>query len=229
MDECLNQIVSDADSVQSVHVKVSLNEESGSYQLLQELEYETTEEVIGLLRSPLIRGGYYRAEDGQLYSWNPMKDVSYDDEVEIKSGRLSLSFLRPRVENERFLDGTYVLPRTAREVIESELGEEVVMVATPDLVRYGKGWKRCWNVWFVKPDLGEGLHKMEKVSCTIYDIALLFECEQIFDIDMKKRHPTWTSVNHLAEVKIPDELVHRSRMGLHLEIRALRQRDRSSS
>jgi len=230
VDECLKQIVNDADPVQSVHVKVSLNEDSGSYlvhlmglneQLLQELEYETTEEVIGLLRSPLTRDSGYQAEDGQLYSWNPMKDVSYDDEVEIANGRLSLTFLRPRVENKQFLDGTYVLPRTAREVIESELGEEVVMVATPDLVRYRKGWKRCWNVWFVKPDLGEGLRSME-------DIALLFECEQIIDVDMKKRHPTWTSVNHLAEVKIPDELLHRSRMGLHLAIRARGERDSKS-
>ncbi|MHA1423954.1 MAG: hypothetical protein ACTSUZ_10300 [Candidatus Thorarchaeota archaeon] len=237
VDECLKQIVSDADSVQSVHVKVSLNEESGSYlvhlvglneELLEELEYETTEEVISFLRSPLTRGGYYQAESGQLYSWNPMKNVLYDDEVEIKSGRLSLTFLRPRVENERFLDGTYVLPRTAKEVIESELGEKVDMVATPDLVKYRKGWKRCWNVWFTKMGLGERLRSMEQISCTIYDIALLFECEQIIDVDMKKRHPTWTSVNHLAEVKIPDELLRRSRMGLHLEVSALSKRDRLS-
>ena len=25
---------------------------------------------------------------------------------------------------------------------------------------------------------------------------------------MKIRHPTWTSVNHLAEVEIPEELIH---------------------
>ena len=54
-----------------------------------------------------------------------------------------------------------------------------------------------------------------------YDITLIFECEQIFNIDMKKHHPTRLSVNHLSEVKIPDGLIHRSRMGLHLVIRAL--------
>ncbi len=63
--------------------------------------------------------------------------------------------------------------------------------------------------------------------CTIYDIALLFECEQIIDVDMKRCHPTWTAVNHLAEVKIPDGLFHRSRMGSHLEIRALVEKDMS--
>ncbi len=167
----------------------------------------------------MTRGGYYQAEEGGQYSWNPLKDVLYDA-VETTNGWLSLTFLRPRVENERFLKGMYVLLRTAREVIESELGEVVVMLATPDLIQYRKGEKRCWNVWFIKPDsnLGDGLRSMEKITCTIYDIALLFECEQIFDVDMKKRHPTWTSVNHLAEVKIPDELLRRSRMGLHLEI-----------
>ncbi len=176
----------------------------------------------------MTKRGYYQAEEGGQYSWNPLKDVSYE-EVEITNGRLSLTFLRPRVENARFLNGMYVLPRTAREVIESELGEEVVMVATPDLIRYRKGWKRCWNVLFVRPGLGEGLCQMEYVVCTIYDIALLFECEQIMDVGLKKRYPTWTSVNHLAEVVLPDELIQRSRMGMHLEIRSLRERERSSS
>ncbi len=233
VDECLKQIVSDAEPVQSVSVNVSINEESGSYlihlvgrneELLEELEFETTEAVIGFLRSPMTRGDYYQTEDGRLYSWNPLNDVYYDDEVETTNGLLSMTFLRPRVDNERFLNGTYVLPRTAREVIESELGEEVVMVATPDLVRYRKGWKRCWNVWFNKIDLGEGMRSMEQVSCTIYDIALLFECVQIIDVDMKKRHPTWTSVNYRAEVEIPDEL-NRSRMGQHLELRDLAKKD----
>ncbi len=232
VDECLKQIVGDAEQVQSVSVKVSLNEESGLYlihlmgqneELLEELEYGTTEEVIGVLRSPMTRGDYYQAEDGRLYSWDPLKDISYE-EVETTNGRLSLTFLRPRVENEGFLNGTYVLPRTAREVIESELGEEVVMVATPDRVRYRKGWKRCWNVWFNKSDLGEGMRRMEHVVCTIYDIALLFECVQIFDVDMKRRHPTWTSINHRDEVEIPDEL-NRSRMGQNLELRDLAKKD----
>jgi len=233
VDKCLRQIVGDVGSVQSVHINVTINEESGSYlvqlmgqneELMEELEYGTTEEVIGVLRSPMTKRGYYQAEDGGQYSWNPLKDVSYD-EVEIANGRLSLTFLRPRVENTRFLNGMYVLPRTAREVIESELGEGVVMVVTPDLVRYKKGAKQCWNVLFTNTNVGEGLRQMEYVVCTIYDIALLFECEQIFNVDMKKRHPTWTSVNHLAKVKIPDELMNRSRMGSHLEIRALGDRD----
>ncbi len=58
-----------------------------------------------------------------------------------------------------------------------------------------------------------------------YDVVQLFECEQMFDVDMKKRHPTWTSGNHLAEVKTPDELMQRSQMGLHLTIRAIGERD----
>jgi len=59
-----------------------------------------------------------------------------------------------------------------------------------------------------------------------FDIAPLFECVQIIDVDLKKRHPTRLTVNHLAEVKIPDELMRNSRMGLHLEIRTLTRRDR---
>ncbi len=43
---------------------------------------------------------------------------------------------------------------------------------------------------------------------------------------MKKHHPTRIVVNYLAAAKIPDELIHRSRLGLHLLIRALSERDR---
>ena len=62
-----------------------------------------------------------------------------------------------------------------------------------------------------------------------YDIAMLFECTQIIDVDMKKRHPIRLAVNHLAEVMIPDGLTNRSRMGLHLAIGVIGERDRSSS
>jgi hypothetical protein len=58
-----------------------------------------------------------------------------------------------------------------------------------------------------------------------YGIALLFECEQIIDVDMKKRHPTWISVNQLAEIEIPDELMRQSRMGQHLTLRNLAKKD----
>ena len=38
-----------------------------------------------------------------------MVDISYE-EIEVKSGPLSLSFLRPLVENNRIANGKYVLP-----------------------------------------------------------------------------------------------------------------------
>jgi hypothetical protein len=129
------------------------------------------------------------------------------------------------VENTRFLNGTYVLPRTAQEVIESELSEMVVMEAIPDLDKYGKGWKRCWTVLFTRPSLGGGLRQIEYVVCTICDIALLFECEQIIDVDMKRRYPTWTVIDNLANVKIPEELMQRSRMGQHLILRSTAKKD----
>ncbi|MHA1661727.1 MAG: hypothetical protein ACTSVR_00560 [Candidatus Thorarchaeota archaeon] len=61
-----------------------------------------------------------------------------------------------------------------------------------------------------------------------YDIALLFECEQIFDVDMKKQYQTRIVVNRLAKIKIPDELTHRSRIDC-IWLRALSERDRLSS
>ena len=229
VDGTLKQIVDDADSIQSVSVNVSINEETESYLihligteggLLEEIEYETTEEVIGLLRSPITWGEYLQTGDGRLYSWNPMKDISYE-EIDTKNGPVSLTFLRPPVENGRFLNGTYTLPKTAKDVLDTSLGDEVLMVASPDLVRYEKNWKRCWNVWFMKTDVGEGLRSMEQEYCTIQDIASVFECTQIVDIDTGLRHPTRIAINNLEKITIPIEITHHGRIGEYLTLRGV--------
>ena len=90
------------------------------------------------------------------------------------------------------------------------------MVATPDLGRYKKNWKRCWKVWLMKSDLGEGLRSMEHEYCTIYDVALIFECQQIVDTDKGVRHPTRILINKLNEVDLPNELTNRDRMEEYL-------------
>jgi len=183
----------------------------GDDDILEKLEYETTDEVIGLLRNPFTQGEYYQSAEGGLYTWEPRTDISYE-QIDTENGPLSLTFLRPRVENVRFLNGTYVLPKTAKEVLATNLGEEIPIVASPDLDRYKKEWKRCWNVWFAKSDLGVGLRSMEYEYCTIYDIALLFECRQIIDTDTGLRHPTQVAINKLDEVDLPEELTRRGRM-----------------
>ncbi|MHA2177179.1 MAG: hypothetical protein ACXAAK_02410 [Candidatus Thorarchaeota archaeon] len=230
--DTLGQIVSDAAQVQSVDVRVSMNEEDQTYlihlvegddNLLEVLEFEATEEVVGLLRSPLTKGGeYYKSPDGVLYSWNPRTDITYK-EIETEDGPLSLTFLRPLVERYQFLNGTYVLPRTAKEVLETSVGEEVPVVASPDLDRYKKGQKRCWNVLFAKSGLGKGLRSMEYVYCTVYDIALIFECKQLIDTDTGLRHPTAIAINKLDEVDLPDELSGRSRIGEYLITRGIHE------
>ena len=65
-------------------------------------------------------------------------------------------------------------------------------------------------------DLGERLRHMEYEYCTIYDIALIFECRQIIDCDTRHRHPTQVAINKLEEINLPDELAHRGRMREYL-------------
>ncbi len=209
VDAVLQEIAEE--DVTSVRVEVSVNEDTESYQIrlidgrekvAELLEYESTEEVIGLLRSPLTRGEYYQSDEGVLYSWNPKVDILYT-EIDVKSGHLSLSFLKPLIENDRFANGMYMLPKSAKELLETELSEEILMLAKPDLERYKKKWKKCWKVWFIMKRIGDELNNLSQEYMTIQDIGLFFECRQIIDTVTGNRHPTKIAIDSLSEVELP--------------------------
>jgi hypothetical protein len=213
------------EEAKSMTLRVSLDDEAEKYHVhmidesgktLEIVEFESTKAVIEMLRRPLSSGEYFRSTDGILYSWNPMANVIYD-EVKVKSGLLSLSFLRPLVENPRIFDGMYVVPKGAKEVLETELGEEVLMLARPDMERYRKGWKKCWNIWFVKKHIGEDFEKIQQQYVTIQDVGLFFECKQIVDMVTGKRHPTRIVIEKLNEVSLPSEVKNRDRIKILLD------------
>ena len=115
-------------------------------------------------------------------------------------------------ENDRIANGKYVLPKSAKVVLETELGEELLMLAKPDLKRYKKEWKKCWNVWFITKRIGEFLHGIQHEYMTIQDIGLLFECRQIIDTVTGIRHPTSINFESLSKIKLLPEVRERERI-----------------
>ena len=94
------------------------------------------------------------------------------------------------------------LPKTAKDVLETELGDNILMLASPDLKRYQKGWMKCWNVWFLQSEIGEGLKSLENALMTIEEVASFFECRQIIDPETGLRHSTTIAVNKLEDVRL---------------------------
>ncbi|MDF1538585.1 MAG: hypothetical protein P1Q69_06755 [Candidatus Thorarchaeota archaeon] len=154
-------------------------------------------------------GEYFESDAGVLYSWNPKADISYE-EIEVKSGPLSP--LRPIVENDRILNGKYILPKSADEVLDTELGEDLLMVATPNMHGYKEGWKKCWKIWFIIGRIGEKLNEIQDEFVTIQDIGVFFECMQIIDTITGKRYPTSIAFKKLSEVDLPPEVRERGRI-----------------
>jgi hypothetical protein len=167
-----------------------------------------------------LRGPVLSREDEGLVgntkcTWDPRTDIIYTD-AETESGPLSLSFLKPLVHRRSFLGGRLRFPKTAQDVFDTELGDEILIVAYPDMERYEKGQKRCWKVWFLEVDLGGQMKSIESELMTILDVALLFECKQIIDVDTGLRHPTRIAVSKSTMVQFPESVFDYQRIGEYL-------------
>ena len=144
-----------------------------------------------------------------------MTDISYE-EIETSTGVISSSFLCPLVHDISFLNEKYVLPKTAKDAFATRLGNEVLLVASPDLERYRMDWKKCWSVWFLNTEVGRGLKLIEGVLMTIEEVASFFECRQILCPDTGIRHPTTIAVNKLEIVRLYSDIIGHTRLNKYL-------------
>ncbi|MHA2023556.1 MAG: hypothetical protein ACTSWQ_07830 [Candidatus Thorarchaeota archaeon] len=227
VDDTLRLIVDSSKKVTSVKVSVSIDEKKERYivtlkdgmdGVIESLEFERTDEVIGFLRNPILTGGYYHTEDGVMYSWDVVTDITYC-KIETENGEVHISFLSPLVQDSSFLNGKYILPKTAKDVLETELGKDVLIVAIPDMERYRKNWDKCWSVLFLKTDVGNRIRSLAKVFMKIETVARLFECEQIINLDNGVRHTTTIAVSKLDEVRLASEWIKYPRLKGYLSAR----------
>jgi hypothetical protein len=182
---------------------------------LETLEIDDTEDLRHFLRGPALS----REDEGLVgetkYTWDPRTDIIYTD-AETESGSLSLSFLKPLIHRRSFLGGRLRFPKTAQDILNTKLGGEILIVAYPDMEKYESEQKRCWKVWFFEVDLGRRMKSIESELMTILDVALLFECEQIFDVDTGLRHPTRIAVSKSTMVEFSESVFNYQRIGEYL-------------
>ena len=188
------------------------------------LELENTADVIATLRKSSIEADIFENGENVIFTWTPITDVFYD-EIEIEDDALSLTFLKPFVHRRSFLPDYLVLPRTAEDLLKTTLGESLLIVATPSMNLYMARNYRCWQLGFTGPQLGYRLRELENHLLTVFDVALLCECEQIIDIQNRFRHPTRVILNRTDEVTFPDRVLEYPRFAAVLEERGVQQDD----
>ena len=186
------------------------------------LELENTADVIATLRRSSIEGDIFEDGNNVIFTWTPVTDVFYD-EIEIEGDALSLTFLKPFVHRKSFFPDHLVLPRTAEDLLKTTLEENLLIVATPSMELYMARDYRCWRVWFVGPQLGHRLRELENRLLTVFDMALLCECEQVVDIESGFRYPAKVVLNGIDEVTFPDGVFEYSRFEAVLEERGVLQ------
>ncbi|MGM0685352.1 MAG: hypothetical protein ACQET3_00060 [Promethearchaeati archaeon] len=205
----LKEIEAYSDRVKEVVCRLSLDMDERAYeiQFIDSYRGETvavhkakrTAEVLQVLRGPLSEQAPFETEDGQVLIWDTRQDVEYTD-VETEDRVFSLSMLRPFVHRNKVLTGTIVIPRTAEELLESSVGEEVRLVFTPERMLEGYPEDSTgWRIWFNEFDFGETLLKLDDIRLSIYDVGHLIESRQLYDSDTRKLHPMYVILNRVKD------------------------------
>lgn len=149
--------------------------------------------------SPLSGQPPFETEEGEVLIWDVHEDVEYTD-VETEGRVFSLSILKPFVHRNKLVTGTIVIPRTAEELLESSVGEEMELVFTPEraLDHYPEE-STHWRVWFLEDDYGDTLLGLDDTRLSIYDVGHLVESRQLYDSDTRKLHPMYVILNRVKD------------------------------
>ena len=186
------------------------------------LELENTADVLAILRKSSIEEDISENGENVIFTWTPNVDIIYD-EIEIEDEALSLTFLKPFVYRRSFFPDHLVLPRNAEDLLKTTLGENLLIVATPSRGLHTVRDYHRWQVWFVGPQLGHRLRGLENRLLSIFDLALLCECEQVVDIENGFRYPAKVVLNRIDEVIFPEGVFEYPRFAAVLEEREIQQ------
>lgn len=149
-------------------------------------------------------GAPFRGE----FWWDPLSDVDYLEGV-TESGPIDMSFLAPFIHRSRrwseFLQGLD-LPRTAKDVLKTTLGESITLVADPDVKRSEKPLSKVWRVLFLQTPVSDRILALQKTDLDIIEVAEFFESRQVFDTVTGLRHPTIIAINRAEDVEFPQRV-----------------------
>ncbi|MGV9168696.1 MAG: hypothetical protein ACOC38_02015 [Promethearchaeia archaeon] len=216
INELLREIAAYGERVREVECQVSLNTEKRVYEIrfIDSYRGETvtvhrakrTAEVFQVLRSPLSGQPPFETGEGEVLIWDVHEDVEYTD-IETEDRVFSLSILRPFVHRNKVVTGTIVVPRTAEELLESSVGEEVKLVFTPErpLDHYPEE-STPWRVWLLEDGYGDTLLGLDDTRLSIYDVGHLIESRQLYDSDTRKLHPMYVILNRVKDFSTRSDL-----------------------
>ena len=151
----------------------------------ERLKFSRTQELVRFLRTPVWSGTGYRSQRKSL-TWNHREDISYDE---------GLSFLKPLVHRSRFYPDEYQYPKTCRDLLGTTLGPEITMV----IKKESDGFR----VELEDLPTTSTLNKLETLELTKSHLALLTECEELFDTDSGTRHPMTLDVSDVMDIFFP--------------------------
>ncbi len=169
-----------------------------------------TKDVIEFLRFPFIFGKYISNHDGNLLKWNPRKDVEYIEFMIEDTGSnkewLSLTFLKPLVHRYSFYPRSFIIPATCDELLRTRVaGSSTLRVSIDESLR-GVGAKKYLKVNFEGIKSNERIREFEHDVFGIFDVALLAECKQIFNLEKGTRYNLEINVEGLESLKLPHNL-----------------------
>lgn len=183
------------------------------------LEIRNISDLIQTLRYPRVIGTPFRGE----YWWNPEVDINYT-QIESESGSINMTFLKPFIYRNRkgsaFLR-TITLPRTAKDVMRTELGDSITLVADPNLKMMKHPFTKYWRVLFLQTELSERMLALQSIDVNIFEVAQFFECEQFIDTETGLRHPVKIAINNAKHVNFPKAVFQYNRIAIYLKERGI--------
>lgn len=179
------------------------------------LEIENTIELIQILRQPKLKGEPFRNE----FWWNPESDIEYL-QVDTERGPISLTFLRPFIYRSRkgseFLRNL-ALPRTARSLLRTTMGDPITLVADPNLEQTNHPYSRYWRILFLQVEPSEKMLCLQNIDMNVIELAQFFESEQFIDTTTGLKHPLKFVINKLNQVNFPKDVLQYDRIATYLD------------
>ncbi|MGY5857913.1 MAG: hypothetical protein RTU63_00985 [Candidatus Thorarchaeota archaeon] len=218
-DSLLKGTFRGSEKVEDVKVKVSVDIETEHYRVKfssgHSYEIQNTFELIALLKYPYLKGEPLRTKDDRLLFWDNKNDIEYsdiDDQRDGKSHVIYLSFLKPFVHRVDLLSLSDLLPKTCRNLLQTEDGGTITLVAEVDEYRRNRG-----EFSFIKVKLRgipkkSKLKKIEDEWMNPYELELLLESGELIDTSVGKDFVLESDSSKLRGIQLPSGLGENSHL-----------------
>ncbi|TFG96636.1 hypothetical protein E4H12_10600 [Candidatus Thorarchaeota archaeon] len=219
VDSLLKGAFRSSQKVEDVKVKVNVDIENEHYRVKfssgHSYEIKDTYELISLLKHPYLKGTPLRTKDDRLLFWDYKEDIEYsniDVRREGKGHVIFLSFLKPFVHRTDLFSLSNLLPKTCGDLLQTEEGGTITLVAEVDEFRRNRG-----EFSFIKVKLrglpkSSQLKKLEDEWMNPYELDLLLESEELVDTGVGKDFTLESDISQLRGIRLPSGFTENSQL-----------------